>query len=205
MLSTLGLLRALTLLVALWATVIAAVVTAVVVLTTLVMLLSRLLWLTLVIALLSLVIAHLCWHLLPLWLWCGVTLLATVALVLLTLALAVETCDAILLAAEGWLFDNLLAIVAKQCLGLLSSTVERQNLLNTRYRERCEVDNGILACRERHSTCQWVYLDEEILAIHSLQRLAETWYGASCIGIHVVLIHKTALQLRALTCQLLRV
>ena len=135
----------------------------------------------------------------------ALALVATALVALIALRLVVEACDAILLAAVCWLLHSCLVALANKCLGLLARTVEGDNLSHAADGKRGEVSHSALARREGHSACQGVNLNQEPLAIEGLQGLAQAGDGAACIGIYIILVHQAALQLRALTRQLLGV
>ena len=118
----------------------------------------------------------------------------------------VEAGDAVLLRTVGRLLDLLAKLfVALQLIDLDTGSVLGQNLLDTANREGREVREDILARREGHRAGQDVVLDPEPLAVDGLQRLTQTREGLACLGIDVVLVHHTALELRTLTGQLLGV
>ena len=118
----------------------------------------------------------------------------------------VEARDAVLLRTErrfvGFGFE---VAVVLQLLGALAGTVERQNLLHARDGQRDDVGHRILAAAERHRSSQNVALHQMELPFVGQQRLAQPRELLAGIGIGVVFVHQAALELRALSGELLGV
>ena len=129
----------------------------------------------------------------------------TILIAIFAAFFVVEAGDAILFGAVCRLLHLGGKLLTLKLLDLAAGTVGSHNLTNTRDGQRNQVRQRILAAAEGHRAGQNVALDEEELSVEGLQRLTNTGHITACICVGVVLVHQAALELRALTGQLLRV
>ena len=95
--------------------------------------------------------------------------------------------------------------LANKLIDLDATAVERDDLAHTLDGQGDQIGERIGRTAETHRASQDVALDQEVLAVHCLQRLLHARELAARVRVRVVLIDQTALQFAALTCQLLGV